>query len=156
MQSNFERVREFHEKFGLEPPPRPTVLSDEVFLFRLQFIMEETLELLHAHRRRDLAATLDALVDILYVTYGLGAMAGMPLDSAFQMVHAANMRKVRASGADDPRGRRSSAIDVVKPAGWQPADLELLLRGCTYPDCNCTVSFPEGYRPGEAECARFP
>lgn len=27
--------------------------------------------------------------------------------------------------------------------------------GCTYPDCDCAISFPDGYKPSEAtECPR--
>lgn len=37
---------------------------------------------------------LDALSDILYVTYGAGSSLGLDLDKAFSLVHESNMSKL--------------------------------------------------------------
>ena len=41
---------------------------------------------------------LDALTDILYVTYGYGAALGMDLDTSFKRVHESNMSKLDEDG----------------------------------------------------------
>lgn len=127
--SNFQMVRQFHEKFGLteDYPERPDCLTDKDFLFRYHLCEEEMLELLSAHRRRDIVEVADALADLLYVTYGLALAAGVPMDAVFAEVHRANMRKVRSKGIDDPLGKRSSKSDVLKPPGWQPPDVAAIL-----------------------------
>lgn len=131
MTTNFEKVGEFHEKFGLEhfvafgEPPR--LIPHDEFMFRLNLIMEETLELLLAHRVGDLEKFADALGDLLYVTYGLGHLSKISLDRVVEVIHEANMKKVRAQSDDDPLGKRGSKLDVVKPPGWEPPDIRKVL-----------------------------
>lgn len=129
-ESNFNKVGDFHKKFGLpyHPTDQPMILDDETFLFRYHLILEETVELLHAHRAKDLVQCADAIADLLYVVYGLANYMHLPIDMVFDVVHEANMKKERAKGADDSRGKRHSSIDVVKPEGWQPPDLSWLRR----------------------------
>jgi len=38
--------------------------------------------------------TIDALGDILYVVYGMGASIGVDLDEAFRLIHESNMSKL--------------------------------------------------------------
>ncbi len=131
LMSNFESVGEFHRRFGL---PRHgdggpvSGLDQEKFLFRDKFMQEELDEFREAHYAGDLPKALDALVDLVYVVLGTAHMMRAPFDEAFREVQRANMTKVRAAGADDPRSTRGSALDVVKPAGWTPPDVAGVLR----------------------------
>ena len=127
MPTNFERVGHFHQKFDLPvagPTAKPRIIDDETFLFRLDLILEETTEMLRDHRKRDVAKTADAIGDLLYVAYGLAHYMGIPIDQVFEEIHRANMSKERSSGNSDARSTRGSAIDVVKPEGFRPPDIQ--------------------------------
>ena len=72
-KSNFEKVAEFHNSFGL---PNNSELQKEVFTkdpkltkLRLDLITEEVDELKEAMGNHDMKETIDALTDILYVVY---------------------------------------------------------------------------------------
>jgi Uncharacterized protein conserved in bacteria len=132
MTTNFEKVRAFHEKFGLAPNvSRPRILDDKLFLFRYDLCLEEMHELLRAHRRGSIVDVADALADLLYVAYGLAVYCNIPMDAVFAEVHRANMTKIRSLGDGDRRSTRSSRFDVVKPDDWQPPDIASVLSGET-------------------------
>lgn len=127
--TNFEMVAEFRNKFGF-----PTldshdlmIIDDAAFLFRYNLIIEEAHELLVAHRKADIVAVADAIADLLYVTYGIAHEYGLPIDEVFVEVHRANMQKERSTGANDPRGKRGSGADVIKPEGFKPPDIYRVL-----------------------------
>jgi len=126
--TQFDMVGEFHVKFGLptvaDGPPRP--LTDHEFEFRSRFMREELDEYEDAVAEGDLAKAADALVDLVYVVLGTAHLHRFPFDEVFAEVQAANMRKVRASSAEE--SRRGSALDVVKPEGWTSPDVEGVLR----------------------------
>jgi len=42
-------------------------------------------------------------------------------------VQRANMSKVRAINADDPRSTRKHRFDIVKPTGWKAPDLQKVI-----------------------------
>lgn len=112
-ESPFKQVQEFHSKvLGAGTPSTPKLLSMEDTMGRLEFIQEEYHELLCACMDDDIVAVADALADLLYVTYGMAAMMGLPFEEIWEIVHAANMRKV--SGVT----KRGLAYDAVKPEGW--------------------------------------
>ena len=85
---------------------------------------------------RDLEKALDSLVDLAYVLVGTVLLHGFGnkhelgktiIGEAWQRVHNANMRKVRAASAEE--SKRKSGFDVVKPEGWQPPKLHDLVGG---------------------------
>jgi dCMP deaminase len=121
--SYYEDVCDFHAKFDLPRGGLPRALDLETFNFRVKFLAEEMGELRQSSWAGDVAGMADALVDIVYVALGTAAMMGVPFDECWREVHAANMRKVRANGADDERSKRKNALDVVKPEGWKPPDV---------------------------------
>lgn len=129
--SMFRDVGVFHEKFGLPVAGEfpPTVLDPEAFMFRYQFLQEELHELLGAHRAGDLAGVADALADLVYVALGTAHFYGIPFDDVFAEVQRANMSKERAADVSDPRSKRGSGLDVVKPEGWTPPDIRAVLEG---------------------------
>jgi predicted HAD superfamily Cof-like phosphohydrolase len=118
--SNYSDVHAFHQKFGLLPPPVPTLLNEEQLTFRRLFMIEEQTEFLQAHAGGDLAGAADALVDLVYVVMGTGVLMGLPWQELWNRVQHANMSKVRAQRAED--SKRGSTLDVIKPDGWQPPD----------------------------------
>lgn len=134
--SLFNMVGEFHRKFGLRVTPAqccaswdrdpPSLPDPETFMFRLQFLLEELGETLAAYRKGDLSKVADGLVDLIYVALGTAHMCGIPFDEIFDAVHEANMKKVRAR--TDAESGRGSSLDVVKPPGWTPPDVEGILQ----------------------------
>lgn len=127
-------IEEFHKKFDLAYDGKPRCLPDDLSTFRQTFLREELSEYhFNAYQPSDLIDEegqsvissalehqLDALVDLVYVALGTSYLHGFDFREAWRRVHAANMRKVRASGADDPNSMRHHAADVVKPPGWTP------------------------------------
>ena len=138
-----EDIQRFHERFGLEYNGLPRALPKDLSDFRVAFMREEIDEY-EAHsivaRRYQLAgdhkgytdhleSQLDALVDEVYVVLGTAYLHGFNFRSAWNRVHAANMRKIRKL-ADDGTATdsgRAPTYDVVKPPGWvAPSHIDLV------------------------------
>jgi len=89
--TNFWRVHEFHEAFGvlISETPRYGVFVEDpkTVKLRLSLVEEEVKELEEAIGQQDFVETVDALTDILYVTYGAGVSFGVDLDVAFRTAH---------------------------------------------------------------------
>lgn len=127
MSSFFDDVGEFHRKFGLPhlgDGESPRLLSETDFNFRYRFLKEELRELDEAQGNGDLAKVADALADLVYVALGTAHLMGVPMNEIWAEVQRANLAKARARGADDPRSTRGHRLDVVKPEGWLPPDVE--------------------------------
>lgn len=121
--TNFEMVREFHERFGHPVATTPEFPSSEVRDLRLGLIDEEMRELSNAESDDDFVEVADALTDLLYVIYGMGQVYGIDLDACFAEVHRSNMAKLDADG--NPIVREDGKI--LKPSGWQPPGLKSIL-----------------------------
>ena len=113
----------FHEKFKLEPLDKPGFLSEEQMQFRTNFLYEELEEFVLATKDGDLTKAFDALIDLQYVLLGTAHLMGLPFDEGWDIVQAANMKKVRAVRPED--SKRGSGFDVVKPEGWVAPDAAL-------------------------------
>lgn len=140
-----DQVRAFHRAFGVPMPDKPCVPDDETVRLRLRLIAEEFFELLEAgylasgdidlivDARRTLAVLIDhgaphvnlakfadALADLDYVNEGARLAFGIDGGPIADAVHASNMAKL------GPDGRPILRADgkVVKPAGWQPPNIE--------------------------------
>lgn len=123
--TNFKDVRNFHEKFGLTYDGVPRQLPLDVQEFRDKFLDEELQEYKEAVYRGDLAQQFDALIDLVYVAMGTAQLHGFPWQKGWELVQAANMAKVKARSALE--STRGYALDVVKPHGWTPPDIQTVL-----------------------------
>lgn len=136
MYYQLAQVREFHTHFRQPVRRNPTLVevSPAERGLRYRLIQEEVDELQDALRHGDVEKTLDALVDLLYVTYGAAHAFGMAdvLPAAFDEVHRSNMTKtgdkatleqVEASGGKVPLGK------VMKGDGYSPPNLKQFLGG---------------------------
>lgn len=116
-------IVDFHKKFelGYDGPGRQ--LPPNLSKFRVGFQEEELEEYAEAVNTGDMARQLDALVDQMYVLLGTIYLHGWgPIfGEAWRRVHEKNMQKVRAKRLNP--GTRDWTFDVVKPPGWEPADL---------------------------------
>ena len=96
--TNFEKVGLFMKTFGQEVKTNAGFPSDKINKLRINLIEEELEELKDAINKRDLKETIDALTDILYVTYGAGHAFGVNLDKCFEEVQNSNMSKLGKDG----------------------------------------------------------
>ena len=96
--SNFQKVGIFMKTFGQEVKTKPSLSSNKINNLRVKLIEEELEELRVAISNGDLKETVDALTDILYVTYGAGHAFGVDLDKCFDEVQRSNMSKLGKNG----------------------------------------------------------
>jgi len=96
--TNFEKVGLFMRTFGQEVKNKPGLSSEKVNSLRVSLINEELEELKEAIKNNDLKEAIDALTDILYVTYGAGHSFGVNLDKCFDEVQRSNMSKLDDNG----------------------------------------------------------
>ena len=84
--------------FGQEIKTNAGFSSEKINSLRINLIEEELEELKEAIKKKDLKETIDALTDILYVTYGAGHAFGVNLDKCFEEVQNSNMSKLGDDG----------------------------------------------------------
>ena len=96
--TNFEKVGLFMKTFGQEVKLNASFSSDKINTLRIDLIEEELKELKDAIKKKDLKEVVDALTDILYVTYGAGHAFGVNLDKCFEEVQKSNMSKLGDNG----------------------------------------------------------
>ena len=96
--TNFEKVGLFMTTFGQEVKTKPSLSSEKINSLRINLIEEELEEFKQAIKNKDLKEAVDALTDILYVTYGAGHAFGVNLDQCFEEVQKSNMSKLGEDG----------------------------------------------------------
>ena len=96
--TNFQKVGLFMKTFGQEIKTKPSLSSEKINNLRINLISEELEELKDAVKNNDLKEVIDALTDILYVTYGAGHAFGVDLDKCFEEVQNSNMSKLGDDG----------------------------------------------------------
>jgi len=104
-QTNFEKAVEFNQTAEVEvnkscglnsgSPSAGVVFREQPRLVNgaLALIREEVCELEEAIQAEDMVETLDALGDILVVTYGMAYRLGYNADEVYDMIHKSNMSK---------------------------------------------------------------
>lgn len=133
--TNFDLVREFHEKFGVAGDEE---MTSENLLLRANLIDEEFSEVMNEFWNDciptdktwteyrinpdavDKVKLTKELCDLLYVVYGTGVTFGLPLDVAFREVHRSNMSKLGPDGKPIYRDDGK----VLKGPHYTPADIE--------------------------------
>lgn len=143
---NFNKVRDFHRLMDGATNNTPRVYGLEEASHRADFKLEEIVEFIYAtcqtpddferalanlHTALDKAATkvqsknhpesplvgqVDALIDLLYLTYGSFVLMGVDPSGIFDIVHAANMGKTFPDGKAhfDPVTHK-----ILKPDDWE-------------------------------------
>lgn len=96
-----DKVREFHEVFGLDFHNAPVVdISDKIIELRHRLMAEENDEYLEAAKNKDLTQIADALGDKLYILCGTIIAHGLQhkIVEVFEEIHRSNMSKLDADG----------------------------------------------------------
>jgi len=115
--TNFEKVGLFMKTFGQEVKTKPGFSTVKINKLRINLIKEELEELENAMNNQDLKETIDALTDILYVTYGAGHAFGVNLDKCFDEIQKSNMSKLGDDGKPiyDDTGKVMKGPKYFKP-----------------------------------------
>lgn len=100
---------------------RASVDSEEAFdeaVANLHLALDKAVEKVKGKTapQHSLVGQVDALIDILYFTYGSFALMGVDPQPIFEIVHAANMGKIFPDGQAhfDPVTHK-----ILKPADWE-------------------------------------
>ena len=103
--------------FGQEVKTTPGLSSEKINNLRISLINEELEEFKEAIKNQDLKEAIDALTDILYVTYGAGHAFGIDLDKCFAEVQSSNMSKLGKDGKPiyNDRGKIMKGPNYFKP-----------------------------------------
>jgi predicted HAD superfamily Cof-like phosphohydrolase len=107
-------VLEFHQKYGAPTAERPRMPGIKDRLRRARLIFSEAAEFLESADKDDFVGMVDALADILVVTYGTAVEMGVDLEPVFVEVHRSNMSK---NGGKDVGGK------ILKGPGFQPPNI---------------------------------
>jgi len=118
-------IDRFHKKFEFIKNSKVGIPDDsELVNFRTSFLMEELSEYTNAIVKKDSAAALDALVDIVYIALGTAWLFNLPFERAWREIQTANMKKVRAK---DTTGKRGTKFDVIKPKDFKEPNIEQII-----------------------------
>ena len=117
--TNFEKVGLFMRTFGQEVKKKPSLSTEKINNLRINLINEELEEFKEAIKNNDLKEAIDALTDILYVTYGAGHAFGVNLDKCFDEVQRSNMSKL----GEDKKPIYNEAGKVMKGPNYFKPDL---------------------------------
>ena len=115
--TNFEKVGLFMKTFGQEVKSKPALSTKKINNLRIELIGEELEEFKEAIKNNDLKEAVDALTDILYVTYGAGHAFGVNLDKCFDEVQRSNMSKLGMDGKPiyNDKGKVMKGPNYFKP-----------------------------------------
>lgn len=125
MQTNAQKIRDFHLAVNGTAPILPVLPSAETLQLRQTLICEEyeevseALQQLLSGETADIAHLMHECADLLYVVYGTLDACGVDADAVFGEVHRANMQK--ASGPRRADGK------ILKPADFKPADVASII-----------------------------
>ncbi|MBZ9753442.1 hypothetical protein K7W42_21650 [Deinococcus sp. HMF7604] len=136
--TNAQRLRDFHAGLGevalaVPTPPdlsllelRRTLITEEFAEVQAEFAaLQVRLDAAEPLQAADLAPLAHELADLLYVVYGAFDRLGIDADAVFAEVHRANLGKLA--------GPRRADGKLLKPEGWQPADVAGVLAGQAHP-----------------------
>ncbi len=128
-KTNYQQIIDFQVAVD-SVPEEPTIPSEAILQLRHTLIREEYEEVREAFAELTAVSSDDPaaltnlaheLADLLYVVYGTFAAIGVDADAVFAEVHRANMTKLE--------GPRRADGKLLKPPGWQPADVAGVIAG---------------------------
>ena len=111
------KVREFSKACSEHLPEHPQLMSAEKIAFTQRMVQDEMDELDQAET---IVEQADALIDTIYYLCDSAVRHGLDLDPLFDIVHEANMQKVRNS-----KIIRREDGKILKPDGWQDPRVKL-------------------------------
>ena len=131
LASTINKVKQFHEVFGLPSNETPTAHVDEkIYTLRYNLMKEENEEYLEATLNNDIVEVADALGDMLYVLCGTMIEHGMQnlMEEVFEEIHRSNMSKLDANGKPVYR----SDGKILKGENYFLPDIDSVLNANSY------------------------
>ena len=127
--NNFDSVKRMYLDFGLSSSTvqGPVLITGDAAMFRVKAMIEELSELSLAYSHDDLPGIADALVDLVVFALGTAVLHNLPWEDLFKEVMRANMDKV-PQFTDKKERNGVGSIDLIKPEGWKPPDIEAVLK----------------------------
>jgi predicted HAD superfamily Cof-like phosphohydrolase len=117
INSEWEKVNEFHKVFGHPAPLRPRFLDKDRAGKRYAWMLEELDEFMESETLTDQA---DAMIDLIYFALGTMVEMGVKPEGLFSIVHKANMDKLW----DDGKPHCKEDGKIIKPDAWKdPGEL---------------------------------
>lgn len=112
-----KQVREFHRAFGVPAEETPQALNVFSAARRMALMQEELGEFCHAWLTDDVTEMVDALGDLLYVTYGCAVEMGVDMEPIMDAIQASNMSKLGLDGkpVKTPNGKIGKGPRFFKP-----------------------------------------
>lgn len=112
MNKEWEKVKEFHEKFGHPVSDTPIIIEKERAMKRFNWMLEEINEFIEAE---DIVEQADAMIDVIYFALGTLVEMGISPDYLFDIVHKANMSKLWEDGLP----HYNLEGKTIKPDSWE-------------------------------------
>lgn len=96
LDSKLEMVKEFNDVFKIKQNQNPSLLDTEEFELKFSLMQEELNEYKEACVEKDLIEVADAVVDMMYILYGIITQHGLSsvFFDLFEEVHKSNMSKL--------------------------------------------------------------
>ena len=100
MMEHINKVKDFHEKFGIINNTNPQLIGSKGYQLRYDLAIEELQEYKNACQQGNLIEVADALGDQLYVLIGTILRHGMQdiIEEVFNEIHSSNMSKLDEDG----------------------------------------------------------
>ena len=114
MNTEWEQVKLFHQKFNHPVSEHPQKMEYERALKRYNWMLEEIDEFLEAVKNQDIVEQADAMIDVIYFVLGTLVEMGIRPDKLFAVVQEANMSKLW----DDGRPHYAADGKTIKPSTW--------------------------------------
>ena len=111
MDTEWKKVKDFHEQFGHPTSEVPIILDQERVLKRYGWMQEELEEFKASD---NLVDQVDSMLDLIYFALGSLVEMGVMPQPVFDIVHKANMSK----RGQDGRLFYNAEGKTLKPEGW--------------------------------------
>ena len=115
----YQDIVDLHKQWGQPIGEKPKGVDAETALLRIALIREETQETILAILNKDLPKIADGIGDSIVVLLGTAVVFGLDMRPIWNEIQRTNLQKT----GNEVRGDGK----VLKPAGWQPPDIERLL-----------------------------
>ena len=118
MNREWDKVKEFHLKFGHPVAEYPKQLGSERVVKRYRWMLEEINEFVEAE---EIVEQADAMIDVMYFALGTLVEMGIEPDNLFDIVQEANMNKLWPDG----KPHYNADGKTIKPNGWSDPHFKL-------------------------------
>ncbi len=133
MDSEWEKVRKFHLRFGHPVSEYPRQLDHERAIKRYHWMLEEITEFIEAD---EIVEQADAMIDVIYFALGTLVEMGIRPDRLFDIVQTANMAKLWPDG----KPHYNAEGKTIKPDSWKDPHYELELEIAKQYEAVCRTS----------------